>query len=611
MPIQKLPPELINQIAAGEVVERPASVVKELLENSLDAQCRTIWLDLEHGGIKKIKVRDDGVGIEQGQIELALDRHATSKIASYTDLENVVTMGFRGEALPSIASVSRFSLVSAVNGAESGWRYENSSADAQTLSPHPHPPGTTIEVRDLFYNVPARRKFLRTDKTEYSHIEKLFRQLALSRFDVGFEMQHNQRPAHKLPAVNGVEAMTSRVASICGAVFADQSVYFDKEAAGMRLWGWLGLPVFTRSQADMQYFYVNQRSVKDKVLSHAARLAYKDVLYHGRQPAYVLFLEIEPTMVDVNAHPAKTEVRFRESRLVHDFVFRTLHKVIEEISPATSLHGVTSVNSTGSSAGGSQQGQQLPVDFQSQRHGSAYPSAGAVKEQLSHYSNLANFQSDSVDAKQNAESGVEGGSSINPPKEVMPLGFALAQLQGIYILAENSEGLVVVDMHAAHERITYEKLKNSFYGAGLKMQPLLVPININVSSAEAELVENEQVVLEKIGLQINRLGPEKITLRSLPTLLRNGDAESLVRDVVADMLEKGSSSKVEEAMNEMLSTMACHGSIRANRKLTIEEMNALLREMEQTPRIGQCNHGRPTWVQMSIQQLDGLFLRGR
>lgn len=594
MPIRELPPHLINQIAAGEVIERPASVVKELLENSLDAGARTIWLDLEQGGVKRIRIRDDGMGIPKDELKLALSRHATSKINTLDDLEQVRSLGFRGEALPSIASVSRLQLTSTADQNGSGWRYEINGGDAGDIQPHPHPHGTTIDVTDLFYNVPARRKFLRTERTEYSHIEQLVRRLALSHFDTAFELRHNQKQNIRLQAAESADAMTQRVSDVCGKAFVEQSIFFDESRAGLRLWGWIGLPTFSRSQADMQYFYVNGRAVRDKLVIHAIRQAYQDVLYHGRQPAYVVNLELDPRLVDVNAHPAKTEVRFRETRLVHDFIFRTLQRVIAAVTPAEQARQIEPQLDQNNQPVFEQGSIKLQTSEYSLPPVSA---AGSVNEHLAGYAAMA-------EAAASISSAQEGELSH-------PLGFAIAQLHGIYILAQNESGLVLVDMHAAHERITYERLKTGYDNTDLKVQPLLVPLQLNVSAREADLVEQEQILLQEIGLQLDRSGPEKITLRALPAILKKDNAETLVRDVIADLAAHGESTRIKEAMNEILSTMACHGSVRANRLLTIPEMNMLLRDMERTERSGQCNHGRPTWVQLSIEQLDKLFLRGR
>ena len=596
MPIHQLPPQLISQIAAGEVVERPASVVKELLENSLDAGARAISIDVEQGGVKRIRIRDDGSGIPRDEIPLALARHATSKLSVLDDLETISSLGFRGEALPSIASVSRLTLTSAQAGEDSGWRYRgDTGAGAGELEPYPHPVGATLEVEDLFYNVPARRKFLRTERTEFNHLEQVVQRLALSHFEVGFELRHNQRQSLRVAPAQTREQQAQRVVEVCGNAFIEQSIFMDESGAGLRLWGWLGMPTFSRSQADLQYFYVNRRMVRDKLVAHAVRQAYRDVLYQGRHPAFVLYLEMDPALVDVNAHPTKHEVRFRESRLVHDFIYRSLQAVIAGVRPQDQSAPVA-MHLDAAQAIPEQTNAPLsePTGYAFPRFST--PSARAVNEQLTGYQALASAASE-------AASPEEG---LTPP-----LGYALAQLHGIYILAQNQDGLVLVDMHAAHERITFERMKASQAQDDLRIQPLLVPVSLNVSRSEAGLVEAEQELLSSLGLQVDRSGPESLIIRAVPSLLRHADAEGLLRDVLADLREKGSSSRIDDAINDIFSTMACHGSVRANRKLTLEEMNRLLRDMEQTKRSGQCNHGRPTWVQLSIDQLDKLFLRGQ
>jgi len=606
MPISQLPPQLINQIAAGEVVERPASVVKELLENSLDAGARRIQVDVEQGGVRRIRIRDDGTGIPRDELSLALSRHATSKIASLDDLERVASLGFRGEALPSIASVSRLTLISATPSGDSGWTIQGDGGDRfEAPMPAAHPTGTTVDVKDLFFNVPARRKFLRTERTEFGHLEEVVRRIALSRFRVGFELSHNQKPGLRLPPAEDEAQQLERVAAICGEAFATQVVRIEHEAAGLRLHGWLGLPTYSRSQADLQYFYVNGRMVRDRLISHAVRQAYQDVLFHGRHPAFVLYLELDPALVDVNAHPAKHEVRFRESRLAHDFLFRSLHRVLAELRPGQGMAPARMDSPEpqadparpgayrgGSWGGGSQSGLNLRVAEVMGAYGDLHP-APVAADPLASVQGMAPVMS-------------EPGQGEAPP-----LGYALAQLHGVFILAQNQEGLVLVDMHAAHERITYERLKRAYWGEGLKSQPLLVPAHMNVSSREADLVETHGEAFSRFGFDLDRAGIEQLRVRAVPTLLARADTESLVRDVLSDLLTHGESTRVEEAVNELLSSLACHGSVRANRQLTIPEMNALLRDMEATERSGQCNHGRPTWVQLSMDQLDRLFMRGQ
>ena len=592
MPIQVLPSLLINQIAAGEVIERPASVVKELLENSIDAGARAIEVDIEQGGKQRIRVRDDGTGIQYNELSLALTRHATSKIRSLEDLESVGSLGFRGEALPSIASVSRLQLSSCTPGADSGWTVcGDGSETAGKATPIAHTPGTTIDVKDLFFNTPARRKFLRTETTEFKHIENVVRRIALGSFSVALKLQHNQRTVFHLPEASTAEQQQRRVADLCGKAFMEQAIHIEHSAAGLSLHGWVALPTFSRSQADLQFFYVNRRMVRDKLVTHAIRQAYQDVLFHGRHPAYVLFLEIDPASVDVNAHPTKHEVRFRDSRLVHDYLYRTLHDALADVRPAAEHPSPLPARPL----------QSLHV----QRAPGTAPSQANmrldVQEQVSRYAALHPQVESRPDS---AGAATEAGDSF-------PLGFALAQLHGVYILAQNADGLVLVDMHAAHERITYESLKAAQSGEGIRTQPLLVPVSLNVSQREAAICEEKQDWFTELGFEIDRMGLEQVVVRQVPSLLHEADIATLVRDVLSDLLEHGSSRRVQDCINELFSTMACHGSVRANRRLTIDEMNALLREMERTERSGQCNHGRPTWIQIGLAELDKLFLRGR
>jgi len=596
MSIQVLPTQLVNQIAAGEVIERPSSVVKELLENSLDAGAQNIEVDIEQGGKQRIRIRDDGSGIRQDELSLALSRYATSKIASLTDLEHISSLGFRGEALPSIASVSRLQLSSRATANGSGWRVQGDGSDQQ-LAPAPvaHMQGTTVDVKDLFFNTPARRKFLRTETTEFKHIENVVRRIALSSFPVSLKLQHNQRPVLHLPAAVSREQQERRVADLCGKAFMEQAIYIEHAAAGLSLSGWVALPTFSRSQADLQFFYVNNRMVRDKLVTHAIRQAYQDVLFHGRHPAYVLFLELDPTTVDVNAHPTKHEVRFRDSRLVHDYLFRTLHESLAQVRPASDQPAPQPARpvdalqvTTAAAAMPSQPGMNLGVQEHMSRYAALHPQAGAA-------------------------AGVPVAVAAQPVEagDDFPLGFALAQLHGVFILAQNHAGLVLVDMHAAHERITYEGLKAAREGEGIRSQPLLVPVSLDVSEREADVCEEQQDWFATLGFETGRMGREQIVVRQVPALLADADVAALLRDVLSDLLEHGSSQRIQDAVNELLSTMACHGSIRANRRLTIDEMNALLREMERTERSGQCNHGRPTWVQISLEELNKLFLRGR
>ena len=599
--IHTLSPQLANQIAAGEVVERPSSVLKELSENSLDAGAKRIEVEVEQGGTKLIRVRDDGCGISESDLPLALSRHATSKILGLEDLEAVATLGFRGEALASIASVSRLALTSN-SGEGSGWKAVSEGRDMEVeLQPAAHPQGTSVEVRDLFFNTPARRKFLRTENTEYKRIDDCLKKLALSRMDVAFSLKHNQKVQFSLRPANSQAEQEKRVADLCGPQFMEQALFVDNDRTGIRLWGWIGLPTFSRSQADLQYFFVNGRSIRDKVVSHAVRQAYQDVLYHGRHPAYVLFLEILPADVDVNVHPTKHEVRFRESGSIHSFVSTTLKKALATDRPQDHLSTNGGLELQNKDQPQSLIGQNaLPLaGTPGSGYQSTWPSSGVasgVNAPASSYQSLYSSQTEFSDCDQ---------------AEVPPLGFAVAQLKGIFILAENSHGLIIVDMHAAHERIIYERMKDAFDLQGLVSQPLLVPENLAVSQREADAVESNQAVFTQLGFGVERAASESIIVREIPAILRGSEVEKLLRDVLSDLLEHGSSERIRDHINEILSTMACHGSVRANRKLTLPEMNALLRDMEITERSGQCNHGRPTWSQLTVEELDKLFLRGR
>lgn len=624
--IKLLSPRLANQIAAGEVVERPSSVIKELLENSLDAGATRLEIDVEEGGIKLMRVRDNGGGIERDDLPLALSRHATSKIYELDDLEAVATLGFRGEALASISSVARLALISSTTEDSAGWQVVAEGRDMETqVSPAPHPRGTTVEVRDLFFNTPARRKFLRTDKTEYTHLEDVVKRLALSRFDVAFNLRHNNRAIYSWRAGDSQLEQERRVAQVCGPAFMENAVHIDIERSGLRLWGWVAQPTFSRSQADLQHFYVNGRAIRDKLVSHAVRQAYQDVLYHGRHPAFVLYLELDPSTVDVNVHPTKHEVRFRDNRSVHDFIYSSLHHALARVRPEDTLarrdtsesdeapgvnpFALSSPKAVQGIAAGEFKGQETigfraPVSsgYQSNYQSSFRPSSpdeNSVREQMAVYGAL------------------HASPLINNPlpethsEDIPPLGYALAQLKGIYILAENAQGLILVDMHAAHERITYERMKESFGCGGIQTQPLLVPESIAVSEKEADCAENFSDIFKSLGFELQRAGPETILIRQIPVILNRAKVEQLVRDVLSDLIEHGTSERIQHHINEILGTMACHGSVRANRKLTIPEMNALLRDMEATERSGQCNHGRPTWLLQSLDDLDKLFMRGQ
>jgi DNA mismatch repair protein MutL len=601
VPIRQLPDTLINQIAAGEVVERPASVVKELVENALDAGARRIDIDLEEGGIRLIRIRDDGGGIPGDELPLAVQRHATSKIASLDDLEGVATLGFRGEALPSIASVSRFSLTSRCEGVEHGVRLEVDGGRIGEVRPHPHPRGTTVEVRELFFNVPARRKFLRAERTELGHIEEWLRQLALARPDVELRVSHNGRPSRRWKG-EGSLLTDLRLNEALGEEFARNALAVDHAAAGLRLHGWIARPVYNRASADQQYLYVNGRAIRDRSVAHAVRQAYADVLFHGRQPAYVLFLTIDPRRVDVNVHPAKHEVRFRDARLIHDFVFRTLHEALAgtRAGATTPPEAERMLETAGAGAGAG--AGAVPARWNPMQ-APQVPLALQIAETRAAYAALYGATDASAFEPQRLPPGTQ--------PTLPPLGYAIAQLHGIYILAECSDGLVVVDMHAAHERIGYEKLKAAHDGEGLRMQPLLVPATLAVAEREADTAEREAQTLAALGFEVTRSGPQSLILRAVPALLAHGDVEALLRDVLADLREHGESRRIAAARDELLATMACHGAVRANRRLTLPEMNALLREMEATERSGQCNHGRPTWTRFPLAEIDKWFLRGR
>ncbi|MDS4029761.1 MAG: DNA mismatch repair endonuclease MutL [Candidatus Contendobacter sp.] len=595
--IQRLPPQLVSQIAAGEVVERPASVVKELLENSLDAGATRITVEVEQGGVRLIRVRDNGVGIHPDDLALALSRHATSKIASFDDLQRVTSLGFRGEALPSIASVARLTLTSRVSGQETGWRITGDGGDTvgEPL-PAPHPVGTTVEVRDLFFNVPARRKFLRGERTEFGHIEDNLVRLALSRFEVGFGLWHSQRAMLDLEPATSDADRTRRVAELLGREFAAASVFLDRADAGLRLWGWLGLPAVARAQPDQQYFFVNGRPVRDRTLAHAVRLAFQDVLPQGRHPVLALHLDLESTALDINVHPAKHEVRFRESALIHAFVRQGVQTALAEARPGVAPAPLARPGERpwlangffrGSGGGAETRQPGLPL---------------AVNERLAAYGQLHTSRPE-----------VES-TPIAPPDEVAeppPLGYALAQLHGRYVLAENPAGLVVVDMHAAHERILYQRLKATLAQGGVKTQALLVPVTVAVGPRERQWIEAYGALFAQAGLDLTALGPETVAVRQIPALLAGLDIAGLVRDLLADLAAQEASDRSERAILDVLASLACHGAVRANRPLNLLEMNALLRDMERTDHGGQCNHGRPTWAQLTLAELDRLFRRGR
>ena len=593
MAIRILPEQLIHQIAAGEVVERPAAVVKELIENSLDAGATRIDVEVEAGGVRLCRIRDDGHGIERDELHLALARHATSKIGSIDDLEQVASLGFRGEALPSIASVSRMRVTSRTANSPLGYALTADNGTFSAPEPAPHPVGTTVEVRDLFFNVPARRKFLRAERTEMQHLERVLERLALSRFEVAFSLASGKRKVADYPPALKPDQRHQRVAQIMGEEFLGNCLFIDHTSGNMRLWGWIGTPTAARGQADLQYFYLNGRMLRDRLLSNAVRLGYQDVLFGGRHPAYVLFLEIDPRQVDVNAHPAKLEVRFRDGRYVHDFVFRTIERVLRETHPGSEASAAPPANVNALLSAASAAG--------------VWPASG----EMASYRNQASLGLPVTEASPRPYAAALAGTQLTATAEVPPLGFAIAQLHGVYILSQATAGLILVDMHAAHERTLYEKLKAVLGEGELPSQPLLVPLPCTLTSADTDLVEEHAVLLRHTGLDVERTGPQTVLLRAVPAALGRLDGAALLTTLVADLREHGASRKVETAINEMLGTMACHAAVRANRNLTVQEMNALLRDMERTVRADQCVHGRPTWTTLSMADLDRLFLRGR
>ncbi len=587
--IRILSEQLIHQIAAGEVVERPASVIKELLENSLDAGARSIDIEIEGGGAGLCRVRDDGSGIAAEELILALARHATSKITGIDDLEAVRTLGFRGEALPSIASVSRVEIISRTPQASLAQRVSAENGAVTGPVPHPHPPGTTVEVRDLFFNVPARRKFLRSERTELSQVERLVERLALSRFEVGFRLSSARRRIAEYPAARDAAAEDARVAAVLGQDFITHALKLDHESAGLRLRGWFCMPTYARGRADQQYFFLNGRPLRDKLVASAVRLAYRDVLFHGRHPAYVLYLDMDPTRVDVNAHPQKLEVRFRDPGLVHDFLFRTLERALAETRPAGEVESAA------------------PAASFRRFDAAAAPGTSA----LDLYSALAAQVREPSTGGQIDEPPAGLTQTVQPVAggQEHPLGYAIAQLHGVYILAQSRGGLVLVDMHAAHERTVYERLKADFQRQSVASQALLVPVPVNVSVAEADEAESQASLLRELGLEVSRAGPGQLIVRTVPALLSSADPAALLLEMLGADSERGADAA--RALERTLGTMACHQAVRANRQLTVAEMNALLREMEQTVRSDQCVHGRPTWSFVSMDELDRLFLRGQ
>ena len=584
--IRPLSTFLANQIAAGEVIERPASIVKELIENSLDAGARSVRVAIEQGGVKRVTVGDDGAGIHADDLRLAVNRHATSKIAEPDDLAHIATLGFRGEALASVASVARVALASRNAGGATGWRIEVHGTDEIAFGPVAHPVGTTVEVTDVFFNTPARRKFLKTERTELAHVEDVFRRLALSSADVAMELVVETRSAFRVEPAGDEKSERRRLARLVGEEFAATAVTIDERREGVVLRGWVGSPTVSRAQADQQHFFVNHRSVRDKLVAHAVRQAYRDVLFHGRHAVFVLFLELEMDDVDVNVHPTKHEVRFRDSRRVHDFVFGTLNRALRDERPGAPKAPFS--------------GAWRPEPPELPMHAGALPLHPSFPPHVHRPAGAAH------------ESVVHEAEPVRRSTAIPPLGYAVGQLHGVYVLAQNAEGLVMVDMHAAHERITYEALKAAERGhARVASQRLLVPCEVEVTETGADMVESAAPELERLGLVVGRIGPRRLAVRGVPVLLAGADAARLVQDVLSDLTEHGATDRLEATSERLLATMACHASVRAHRQLNLDEMNALLRQMEVTENAGQCNHGRPTFLVYTLDDLDKLFLRGR
>lgn len=599
--IQKLPQLLANQIAAGEVVERPAAVVKELVENSIDALATQITIEIEQGGSRLIQVRDNGVGIHHYDLPLALASHATSKIKTTADLNSITTLGFRGEALASIGSVSRLTLTTTQAHERSGWQIKLMGDELSAITQAAHPPGTTIEVRDLFYNTPARRKFLKSEKTEFDHIDELIKRIALGADNITFTLRHNQRLVRQYQSQSA-----DRLASLVGENFIEHAIHIESEGAGMHLRGFIALPAFSRSQPDLQYFYVNNRLVKDKLVTHAIKAAYHDVLYRDRYPAYILFLDILPQSVDVNVHPSKSEVRFREGRIVHDYIERSIHDALSQKSPHSCQNSESQLTHRHISKNWYPENKLktwMPASA------GITPTTVRITDEKPPPSQMI-LEPSPITLESPRETSADIPAEIS--SNSYPFGFALAQLQGVYILAENAAGLVIIDMHAAHERIIYEQMKLAYLTQQMPLQTLLVPIMIEVSEREADLVfDSQNKLFSNLGFDVSRISQTQLLVREVPQLLSQANVEQLIRDVIADLIENGCSTRSEEHIHHLLATLACRAAIHANRRMSIPEMNQLLRDMEKTDHSGQCNHGRPTTVQLSLTDLDKLFLRGR
>src|SRR3989339_50698 len=619
MRIQLLEPLIANQIAAGEVVERPASVVKELVENSIDANATQITVEIEIGGNELIRVIDNGQGIHSDDLLLALNRHATSKIRKLDDLMAIDSLGFRGEALASIASVSRLDLSSKHHQAETAWRVRTEGAEIQAKKPAAHPQGTTVEVRQIFFNTPGRRKFLKSEKTEFQHIQEIVKRLALSHFDIGFKLTHQGKIVFDLKPAHDQLSQEKRIAALLGDECVQNLIYIQYESAGMLLKGWIGLPIFSRSQPDMQYLYINGRFVRDKLISHAIKQAYQDVLYHGRYPVYLLSFDLNPKELDVNVHPAKEEVRFRQTQIVHQFFMHAIQQALAKIKPEDVQHQKIKVDSvfTAHETSVPWSVQEKSETYGAEKNAAAdvlkssdvnlYPSPMDFKKTVQIEPSMLDFQQNSE-----ARTDCRGDSRIAYPNKSMPtdthqdypLGYALGQIQNIYILSQTKNGLVIVDMHAAHERILYEKLKKDYSQQKLIKQNLLIPIVVKLLTHEMTAFENYQTLFKDLGFDIQALGEKEIVIRAIPALLKEKNLEQLVRDVLADLSHHDTTSRIDEQLNAVLTCVACHSAVRAHDVLTLPEMNALLRDIENMPRTQQCGHGRPTWIELPVKELD-------
>ena len=622
--IQLLPDLLINQIAAGEVIERPAAALKELLENSLDAGSTEISVHLEGGGIKLVRVRDNGAGIPPEELSLALTRHATSKITSLADLQRVASMGFRGEALASMAAVSQITLTSRKGESPHAWQIISVDGTQSDLTPAALSCGTSVEMREIYFNTPARRKFLKSETTEFAYCEETFKRITLSRPDVTFSLQHNNRMIWQLPSIpcpgqthpasasriagwtEETDGLSKRIKAILGIEFAQGAVTISREAAGLHLYGMASLPSYSKASREAQYFFVNGRFIRDKIIAHAIRQAYQDILHLQRHPAFVLFLDMPPELVDVNVHPAKSEVRFRESKAIHQFIFHTLHQALG--TPAASTERTPALSDPPPQASSTRETAFTlqPMQQPMQLHMASQP--------LAFYDTLFGKREYAKEAEgsfPDLPTAYSHSPSFQHEAEIPPLGFALAQLSGIYMLAQNTHGLVVVDIHAAHERIIYENLKAALDAHQIPMQTLLIPVSFAADALDIATAEEERAVIAQLGFDIAPLSPTTLAIRAMPAILKPAHAEAAARDVLHEIREYGASRVLTERRNELLSTLACHSAVRANQNLTLSEMNNILREMERTERSGHCNHGRPTWFQISIAELDTAFMRGK